>query len=126
MPRSSPGKIASVTVETEFTLAPGDYTLSAALDIAPFDPTQEDPTQEDASGSIWFSVNDQPISPVVLLADVASASREGHPWAWHASLRHPGGPLRLRVWAEAWSTLHPFSLTRLWLSNLRVEPGVVP
>jgi hypothetical protein len=116
LPRPSPGTIASVTVETDFTLAPGDYTLSAALDIAPFDPTKED-----ASGSIWFSGNDQPISPVVLLADVANASREGRPWAWRAPLRHTGGPVRLRVWADARSTLHLSSLARLWLSDLRVE-----
>jgi hypothetical protein len=40
-PGRPPDKIASVTVETEFTLAPGDYTLSATLDIAPFDPTKK-------------------------------------------------------------------------------------
>jgi hypothetical protein len=121
LPRPVPGKIPSITVETEFTLPPGDYTLSAALDMVPFDPTKED-----ASGSIWFSGNDQPIAPVVLLADVASASREGQPWAWRAPLHHTGGPLRLMVRSELLSTPDPSSPTRLWLSDLRVEQGMAP
>jgi hypothetical protein len=118
--RPSPGKLASVTIETEFTLAPGDYTLSATLDIAP------DPTKAEAGGSILFSGNDQPIAPVVLLADLASASRKGQPWAWRAPLHHTGGPLHLMVRSEVLSTPHPSSLTRLWLSDLRVEQGMAP
>jgi hypothetical protein len=112
LPRRVPDKIPSVTVETEFALPPGDYTLSATLDIAPFDPTKGE-----AGGSIWFWGNDRPISPVFLL---------GQPWAWRAPLRHAGGPLRLRVRAQAWPAHHRSTLARLWLSDLRVEQGIAP
>jgi hypothetical protein len=116
LPGAMTGRNAAVTVETEFPLAQGDYTLDAALDIAPFDPARGD-----TSGSVSFSSNDQPLSPAVVLADVASAAREGQLLAWHAPLRHAGGPLRLRVRVEVSSTLDRSSLARLWLSDLRVE-----
>jgi hypothetical protein len=121
LPRPSPDKSAEVTVETEFILPPGDYTLSAALDMAPFEPTQTNP-----SGSVSFAGNDHVLAPTLALADLASASREGQPIAWRASLRHAGGPLRLRVRAEVSSTPERFSPTRLWLNDVRVEPGSVP
>jgi len=126
LPRPALGKSAEVTAETEFTLAPGDYTLSAAIDIAPFVIAPFEPTQADASGSISFLGNDQPLSPTIPLADVASASREGQPWAWHTSLRHAGGLLRLRVRTEVASMPNRSSSTRLWLNDVRVEPGIGP
>ncbi|HEX7509405.1 MAG TPA: glycosyltransferase family 39 protein [Polyangia bacterium] len=121
LPGAMTGRNAAVTVESEFLLAQGDYTLDAALDIAPFDPARGE-----ISGSVSFSSNDQPLSPALLLADVASASREGKALAWHAPLRHAGGPLRFRVRVEVSSTLDRSSLARLWLSELRVKRGMVP
>jgi len=119
LPRAAPGKGAEVTLETEFTLPPGDYTLGAALDFALFDPTKAD-----ANGSISFFANDQPLSPPVLLADVASAPGKGR--AWRAPLRHAGGPLRLRARTEVGSIPDQSPHARLWLSDVHVEPGIVP
>jgi hypothetical protein len=121
LPRPSPDKSAEVTVETEFALPPGDYTLSATLDMAPFEPTKTNP-----SGSVSFAGNDHVLAPTLALADVASAARAGQPLAWRAPLRHAGGPLRLRVRAEVSSTPDRFSPTRLWLNDVRVEPGSLP
>ena len=119
LPLPVPGKIPSVTVETEFALAQGDYTLSAELDIAPFNLAKEN-----ASGSISFSGNGQPLWPAISIADVATASREDQALAWHANLRHAGGPLRVRV--EVSSALEQSSPARLWLNDVRIEPGIVP
>jgi len=121
LPIPAPGESASVTVETEFTLAPGDYTLRAALDIAPIDLAAEG-----ARGSISFSNSDLPLWPVLSLTDVVQTSREGQRLPWSISLHHAGGQLHMRVRVEASSIPDRFSLTRLWLSDVRVEPGTVP
>jgi hypothetical protein len=117
LPASAPGKNAAVTVETELVLAQGDYTVGSAIDLAPLGPTELD-------GSISFAANGQHLSPTVPLADVAGASREGYPLAWQAPLRHAGGPLRLRVAVS--STVQGSSPGRLWLNDLRIEPGIAP
>jgi hypothetical protein len=120
LPGAPPGKNAAATVETELVLAQGDYTLSAALDISPFN--RASPA---ASGSVSFSTNGQPLSPAVSLADVAGTSREGETFAWSSPLRHRGGSLRFRVKAEVSSPLDRALPTRLWLSDLHVTPVIV-
>jgi len=121
LPRPFPGKSASVTVETEFTLAPDDYTLSAALDIAPFAPAAEW-----VRGAVSFSIDGQPLWPALSLTDVVQTSRAGQTLSWSVPLHHAGGPLRMRVRAEVSFLPEQFSLTRLWLNDVRVEPVVAP
>jgi len=120
LPVPTPGKNAAVTVETEFALATGDYTLSAALDIAPFDRTAPIP-----NGFIQLLANDQPLSPAVALADLARASNEGQTFTLSSPLHHAGGSLRLRVRVELPGPTDRGALTRLWLNDLRVEQSAV-
>jgi hypothetical protein len=113
---ASSDKIA--TVETEMPLAPGDYTLSAALDLAPVDGA----TMR-IDGTVLLLGNGQSLSPAVSLADIARRSGEGQTVAWKAPLHHANGPLRFRVRVEVSSPPDPASLVRLWLSDLRVTPA---
>ncbi len=122
LPGATPGKKATVAAQTEFYPAPGDYTLSVALDISPVDSAL---VAQDASGSVLFSGDGQALSPTVPLAEVARASRDGQTLAWHSPLHHAGGPLRLTVRAEVSRPSDRPSPTRLWLGDLRVEQGLI-
>jgi hypothetical protein len=118
LPEAATGQNAAVTVESEMALAQGDYTLSAALDLAPFNLAAES-----ANGSVLVSSNGRSLSAEVPLAEVARASRDGQPLVWHSTLQHGGGLLRLRVRVEVSSPLNSSAPPRLWLSDLRVEQG---
>jgi hypothetical protein len=116
LPDPTPGHSAAVTVETEFSLAQGDYTLRAALDLSP-----QDNGGRDSSGLVSFSIDDRRLPTTVSLADVARESSAGRTLAWNSPLHHLGGPLHLHVQVDASSVLHRTSPTYLWLSDLRVE-----
>ncbi len=79
---------------------------------------------QDTSGSVLFSSDGQALSPMVPLAEVARASREGRTLTWRSPLHHAGGPLRLTVRAEVPHAPERPSPTRLWLGELRVEQGL--
>jgi hypothetical protein len=117
LPVASASSDKSAVVETEMPLAPGDYTLSAALDLAPFDGA----TMR-IDGTVLLLGNGQPLSPAILLADIARRSDEGQAVAWSAPFHHADGPLRFRVQMEVSSPPNPASQLRLWLSDLRVTP----
>ena len=121
LPSSAPGKSAALAVETEFLLESGDYTLGVALDLSPFAPGATG-----AGGSVSFSIDDQPLSPSVPLADVVRASRAGQTLAWNSPLHHSGGPVRLRVQVDLQSTQQAPPHTHLWVGNLRAERGSIP
>ena len=121
LPKPAHVEAAAVVLKTDLALAQGDYTVSAALDLSPFDPVTGG-----ASGSISLSMDDQPLSPAISLTGVAQASREGQRLPWSVPLHHAGGPLHLKVRAEVSSIPDRFSLTRLWLNDVRVEPVVAP
>jgi hypothetical protein len=125
LPVATRGQDAAVTVETEFALAPGDYTLGAALDLSPLDSGERD-ARGLVSFAVSFSTDDRGLPTTVSLADVARESSAGQTVAWHSPLHHAGGPLHLRVRIDASSALDRTSPTRLWLSDLRVEQESVP
>jgi hypothetical protein len=119
LPVPTPGKNAAVTIQTEFVLGPGDYTLSAVLDFAPFKPGAGDP-----DGSVSFSSNDQQLAPAIALAHLARATNEGQTLVWSSRLHHAGGPLQFHARVEVPSSADRTSPSHLWLSDLRVEHGV--
>ena len=106
-------------VETEMLLAPGDYALSAALDLAPVDGAH-------ANGTVMLLGNGQPLLPAISLADIARRSSGGQTVAWSATCRHADGPLRFRMQVEVSSPPGLVTSAHVWLSDLRVTPVVAP
>ncbi len=116
LPEATRAAGASIAVETELVLAQGDYTLGAALDLAPFSPSDLA-----AVGSVSFLKDGQPLPPEVPLGEIARRTSEGQTLAWRTPLHHGGGPLRLRVRVDIRTARAQASPTRLWLSELRAE-----
>jgi hypothetical protein len=108
-------------IETEMLLAPGDYSLSATLDLAPVDATSAP-----VSGTVLLLGNGQPLSPALSLADILRKSNQGETMAWSALFHHSDGPLRFRVQVDVSSLSDPSSHARLWLNDLHVTPAIAP
>jgi hypothetical protein len=120
LPRSAPHQSAAIEVATELPLEPGDYGISATLDVAPVDASGTT-----ANGTIVFFADDKPLSPAVALAEVVRRSQEMQTVAWRTFIQHKTGPLRLRVRVEVPETSNRAFRDRVWLSDLRVlaRPG---
>jgi hypothetical protein len=120
LPRSAPHQSAAIEIATELPLEPGDYAISAALDLVPVDPAGTT-----ANGTIAFFADNKALSPAVALADVARRSQEAQTIAWSSSIQHKNGPLRLRVRVDVPEPSNPAFRDRVWLSDLRVlaKPG---
>jgi hypothetical protein len=108
-------------IETEMVLAPGDYSLSATLDLAPVDAASAP-----VRGTVLLLGNGQPLSPALSLADILRKSNEGATVAWSALFHHNNGPLRLRVQVDVSSLSDALSHARLWLNDLQVTPAMAP
>ena len=106
---------ASLVAETEWLLAPGDYSLSFVADLAPLG--------RDASevgGVIRVTANGKAAGEPLALPAIAVASREGTTLPWIAKLHHDGGLLRLQVHVAAAGRQAHASSARLWLGDVRV------
>jgi hypothetical protein len=114
VPPGEPAKPGAVTVETELDVRPGDYTLQVDIDHAHAQPPK--------GTTLTFLVDDQPLGVPLPLDHLPASERNEPPLAWQAMLRHPGGPLRLRVRLLATAGAEPPG--RVWLSNLRLGNGL--
>jgi hypothetical protein len=103
---------ATIMAETELAAVPGNYTVHAEVDLTGARPS----ANEDAT--ITLLADGERLSPSLALGRLPAAAREA-PVPWQATLRHTGGPLRLRMLIEG-AVSAP---CRVWLSNLRLEPG---
>ena len=69
-------------------------------------------------------MEDPPVVSVPLSTALEPTTRRGEPpLPWRAAFEHAGGTLRLRVRVELPPRAHPKPPGRVWLSNLRLEPG---
>jgi 4-amino-4-deoxy-L-arabinose transferase-like glycosyltransferase len=123
-PSSTKEGTVEAAVETEMSLPPGNYVLSAALDVTPStpDPAAANlPTDAKASvqGTIYLLANDLALPPSIPLGEVMQVSQNGQALPWNGGLRHPGGlfHLRLRIEAQAAPS------RRVWLSDLKILPS---
>jgi hypothetical protein len=115
LPEGDPNKPAAITVETKLPLAPGLYTLHAEIDLVrPRSPENENAT-------ITFLAGPQALAPPIALAEVPAAAGHQQPLAWKATLRHPGGTLRLHMRIDRPGTPQPAPAGRVWLGDLRLE-----
>jgi len=108
----------TVSGETEFALAPGDYTVTFSVDLAP-----ENTATDAVTGDLSLAANGRPIGDSLSLGTVAAATRQRTTVTWMARLRHEGDFLHLQVQLRD-GIGHP--LGRLWLSDLRVSRSPEP
>jgi hypothetical protein len=119
LPNASGASSARITVETELLLAPGDYILSAALDISPVE-------QSILEGTLSFRANGQSLAPFVSLSVIAERSHQGQTIDWNTPVHHNGGPLNLSVQIEKQATPPDPPSSRLWINNLELRSGIAP
>lgn len=109
-PLGNPSGTVEAAAETEVPLPPGDYAVSAALDVAPAEPL--------AGGAVYLLGNDLALAPATPLEEVIRASQDGQALRWNATLRHPGGLFHFRLGIEAPAA----QSLRVWLSDLKILP----
>jgi hypothetical protein len=106
---------STVSTEAELTVAPGDYDISADLDLAP-----SALAGADSTGVAQVLGNGQALLPSIDLGRMASTMVAGQALHWTSTLHHPGGLLRVGIRVE----LPPASIgstpPRLWISNVRL------
>jgi hypothetical protein len=120
VPEAASGRAATLTAETELVLSPGDYALTAAIDLVPARRTGS------GDGSITILANEELLALPIPLAEIPAAERGESPLVWRAALHHAGGPLRLRTRIDVPVGAQPGAPGRVWLSDLSLVPGNKP
>jgi hypothetical protein len=98
-----------ITVETTLPTMANATTLSVSLDLAP----SADP---EPRGTLTLLADGIPLGGMVSLADVARATRAGHPFPLTVPLPKPPSRLTISVAVD-----RPGVPSRLWLSDLAVQ-----
>jgi 4-amino-4-deoxy-L-arabinose transferase-like glycosyltransferase len=119
LPLPREGANHATVTETQISLAAGDYSVSARLDLTP-----APSTETRAEGTILMasatSNASSSASSQIALADVADKTRAGQFLPWSMKLHHAGGPLVLRMQVEIQTPPRGMPPNRLWLSDLEI------
>jgi hypothetical protein len=119
LPPPTAERPAVLEAETELPLPPGNYRLDADIDLAGSPSTDVD------GSSLLILANDRPVALPIPLWQLPAAERGEPPLPWRMGFAHAGGTLRLRVRVTLPPQAHRGPPGRLWLSNLRLQPGAV-